>query len=64
VTVEPMWHIVDERTGRRASVAAYSTRESAEAQIERWRERDRRGVRQDVHELMPHLAAALCEADH
>lgn len=58
MTVEPMWHIVDARTGKRVAVAAYATQQQAEAQIERWRERDRRAGR-----LVPYLAAQ-CEGDH
>lgn len=52
------WHIEDGRTpGKRAGVASYPSRESAERTIEGWRERDRRGGRQDIHELMPYLVA-------
>ena len=36
------------RDGRRATVAAFFTRESAERQIDSWREREAKGGRPDV----------------
>lgn len=53
----PVWHVEDCRTGRRAGIASYPSKASAEAAIERWRERDLRGGRPDIHELMPYLVA-------
>lgn len=50
------WGIVDTRTGRRVSVVTFFTREHAEATIQHWRERDAKGGRPDVHDLMPYLA--------
>lgn len=50
-----IWTIADSRTGERATVMTYPNRASAERQIEAWRERDRRGRRTDVHEMMPYL---------
>lgn len=52
------WHIEDSRTpGKRVGIASYPSREIAEDQIAAWRERDRRGGRPDIHELMPYLVA-------
>ena len=52
------WHIEDSREpGKRAGIASYPSREFAERMIEGWRERDRRGGRPDIHELMPYLVA-------
>ena len=52
------WKIVDNRTGRRAGIACYLTREQAERQIQTWRDRDARGGRPDIHDLIPFLAPA------
>jgi hypothetical protein len=53
-----VWHIEDGREpGKRCGIASYPTREYAERMIEAWRDRDRRGGRPDIHELMPHLIA-------
>lgn len=43
-----MWTMFDGRTGVRATVAAFFTRESAERQIEAWKDRQRKGGRPDV----------------
>lgn len=50
-----IWGWRDRRTGKRVSVTSTPSRESAEQQLEHWRERDRRGKRPDLHDLMPHL---------
>jgi hypothetical protein len=52
-----VWGYFDARTGARVSVTSAFTREQAERQIEEWRERDRKGKRPDIHDLMPHLEA-------
>jgi hypothetical protein len=52
-----IWRIVDSRTDVPVSIAAFGTERQALQQIEGWRERDRRGKRQDVHDVMPHLKA-------
>jgi hypothetical protein len=52
------WHIEDSRTpGKRAGIASYPSFLSAAATIEAWRQRDARGGRPDIHELMPYLVA-------
>lgn len=52
-----LWSIFDRRTGERVTVVAFRTKAQAEAQIEHWRARDRKGKRPDVSHLMPHLEA-------
>ena len=54
---EELWSIIDKRTGLCVTVACFYTKEQAEDQIERWKERDRRGGRQDVHDQIPYLEA-------
>lgn len=43
-----MWMIVDLLTGERASIASFFDRGRAEAQIEEWKERQKKGGRPDV----------------
>ena len=57
MTENDLWHIADSRTGKRVSVAAYLSKAGAERQIKAWQERDLRGKRPDIHELMPYLVA-------
>lgn len=53
---EGFYKIVDSRTGERATVAAFLSRESAESQIKAWQERDRLSVeRLDCHDQVPFL---------
>lgn len=52
-----LWHVADSRTGRRASIASYSSREQAERAIASWLERDAKGGRPDLHETIPFLVA-------
>lgn len=54
-----LWGIADSRTGRRVSVTAYPTEASAAKEIASMRKRDERGIRPDVHELMPYLVPCL-----
>ena len=49
------WVIIDSRTGKKASVAGFFSKEGAERQIEEWKERDRRGGRPDCHDSIPFL---------
>jgi hypothetical protein len=49
------WFVVDSRTNRQASIAAYYTREQVEAVIEDYRKRDARGGRPDLHDTVPFL---------
>lgn len=53
---DTLYCIVDSRTGKRVSVAAFLTRGGAESQILDWRRRDVLGMRADCHEMMPFLA--------
>lgn len=53
------WTIVDSRTGQPVTVTSFFTEEGALEQIESWRERDRRGKRPDVHDMMPYLEPKL-----
>jgi hypothetical protein len=53
------WGWVDSRTGRRASVTSVPTRAMAERVLAGWIERDRRGGRPDLHDVIPHLVVAL-----
>lgn len=50
-----VWGWRDRRTGERVSQSACNSREYAERELEYWWERDRRGGRPDLHELMPHV---------
>jgi hypothetical protein len=56
---ETRYKIIDRRTGRRASQASYGPIMYAHATIVGWRQRDRAGKRQDVHDQIPHLAIAV-----
>lgn len=51
------WGWRDGRTGMRWSVAVVRTREQAEAELEGWRARDRRGKRPDLHDDLPFVEA-------
>lgn len=42
------WKIIDNRTGRRITVAAFFTEERARGKIAEWRVRQAKGVRPDV----------------
>ena len=42
------WKIVDTRTGRRATIVSYFTREQAQREIEGWFRRHERGGRPDI----------------
>lgn len=50
-----LWGWVDGRTGRRVSITSAPTREQAEAQLAAWLERDRRGGRPDLRDVMPYV---------
>jgi hypothetical protein len=54
-----MWTIVDSRTGNQATVCGYFDEDQARRQIQEWVERDARGGRPDVHDLIPHLVPRL-----
>lgn len=43
---EPLWTIY--RSGKRVTIATFLTAESAERQLERWRDREARGIRPDI----------------
>lgn len=53
---EILWEAYDMRSGRSVGMAVYNTEEQVLQAIEAWRARDRRGGRQDIHDLMPYLA--------
>jgi hypothetical protein len=46
--VKRLWTMYDAMTGKRASLAAWVSRESAQRQIEEWKDRQRKGKRPDV----------------
>jgi hypothetical protein len=52
-----IWYIVDSRNGRRATIACFISEVEALKQIAEWNDRDRRGLRPDCHDLLPHLRA-------
>lgn len=54
-----MYKIIDRRTGERASQNSYGPLWYAHFTIVAWRIRDRKGKRQDVHDLIPWLAIAV-----
>ena len=49
----PDWTVIDKRTGAPVTVAAYHSKSGCYLDIERWRERDKKGGR----EMMPYLEA-------
>lgn len=49
------WGWRDKRTGEPVSMSSTFTQEQAERELEGWRERDRKGGRPDLHELMPYV---------
>lgn len=51
------WETYDLRNSKNTGMGSFSSQEAAESQIERWKIRDRRGGRPDIHGLMRHLAA-------
>lgn len=51
------WEYYDTRTGKRVGLASPLTKELAETAIAEWRKRDARGVRPELHTLIPFLAA-------
>lgn len=53
------WGWRDTRTGMRVSQSGTRTREQAEAELEYWRARDRRGKRPDLHDTLPHIEVYL-----
>jgi hypothetical protein len=48
-----LWGWRDSRTKKRVSYSSTLSREQAEAQLEEWRARDRRGKRPDLHDSLP-----------
>lgn len=50
------WELYDTRTEQRMSIATYPSREYAEGVAQRYRERDARGGRPDLHEAIPFMA--------
>lgn len=50
-----IWGWRDRRTGQRVSRQSTYARDSAQRQLDSWIERDRRGGRPDLHELLPHV---------
>ncbi len=56
--IDTLYCIVDSRTDKRVSVAAFLTRGGAESQILEWRQRDALGMRPDCHEFMPFLSVS------
>jgi hypothetical protein len=51
------WTVFDKRTDRRCTNVSFPSKELADQQIAQWVERDKRGKRQDVHDLIPHMEA-------
>jgi len=51
----PVWTVADSRTGRPVTITSYPSHASAERQIERWRQRDAKGGRPDLHDTLPYL---------
>ena len=50
------WIIVDSRNPKwRMGMNCYLSRAQALEQIEGWTERDKRGIRQDIHEKIPFM---------
>jgi hypothetical protein len=45
---DKLWTIYDS-DGKRATIAAFFTKETAEEELEYWREREAKGGRPDVH---------------
>lgn len=64
MTAREIWGWIDIRTGKRASVTSTSSREAAEAQLEAWHARDRKGGRPDLHDSMPYLRVARLDAPY
>jgi len=56
---ETRYKIVDRRTGKRVSQSTFAPIMYAHDAIVGYRNRDRRGLRPDLHELIPHLAIAV-----
>ena len=54
-----IWAIVDWRTGEHATVAKFLSRAGAMRQLAEWKERDKKGIRQDVSHLLPFLEPKL-----
>jgi hypothetical protein len=50
-----VWSWRDRRTGQQMGMATVRTREQAEAQLDDWLARDRKGGRPDLHEYWPHV---------
>lgn len=51
------WHLEDSRTHRRVSIMSYPSKESADRQIQGYRDRDAKGGRPDIHDLIPYIVA-------
>jgi len=49
------WELYDRRSDVTVGIAVYPSRESAERAIRQFTERDARGGRPDIHELIPYL---------
>jgi hypothetical protein len=49
------WNVVDSRTDRLASAASWLSEDAVLRTIEGWKERDAKGGRPDVHDLIPFL---------
>ena len=53
------YKIIDRRTGKRVSQGTYGPLWYAHGTIVGWRKRDRQGLRNDIHDLIPFLAIAI-----
>ena len=49
------YEVYDMRDGKRCSMATYPQAWMAERAIQSWRDRDARGGRPDIHDLIPHI---------
>jgi hypothetical protein len=58
-SVRQLWAVVDSRTGARASVASYYTREQAQRSIDDTRRLVASGGRPDLLDVVDHLSAAV-----
>ena len=53
------YKIIDRRNGKRVGIGTYGPLWYAHGQTVAWRKRDRRGLRRDIHDLIPFLAIAI-----
>lgn len=55
IQYDRLWIVVDRRTGKRVTSVSFFSQEQADKQIEAWIERDKKGKRQDIHDIIPFL---------